>query len=59
MERIDYLGLESFACPAARQFNALKRGEQEAFLDLIEDTASTTEGLCYSVHILFIGRKTQ
>lgn len=57
MEKIEYIGLESFACSAPKQFNELNEKEKEAFMDLLQETAGTMEGLCYSDHLLFIGKK--
>ena len=49
-------GVESFAAARQRKLRDLSADEREAWLDLIEQTGLTPEGLAQSDHWLFIGR---
>ena len=52
-------GVESFSTVWQPMLNDLSSAEAEAWLDLIERTGPTVEGLCCSDHFLFVGRKIQ
>ncbi len=52
------LGVESFTGgPSQKSLTGLSAGEQAAWLELVEATAATPEGLGMADHFLFIGRK--
>ncbi len=51
------LGVESFASVWQAELARLDAAESSAWLDLIEQTAATPEGLGVSDHFLFIGKK--
>jgi len=50
-------GVESFASPWQESVTNLAPTEVEAWLDLVEETGSTPEGLGMADHFLYIGRK--
>lgn len=50
-------GVESFASPWSDSINNLASTEVEAWLDLVEATGNTPEGLGLTDHFLYIGRK--
>lgn len=50
-------GVESFASPWPDSINNLALTEMEAWLDLVEATGNTPEGLGMTDHFLYIGRK--
>jgi len=54
---IALIGVESFASPWQDSFNNLAPGAAAAWLDLIETTGTTAEGLGMTDHFLYIGRK--
>jgi SAM-dependent methyltransferase len=56
-EELALLGVESFAATWQRMLNDLEPKVASAWLDLVEETATTVEGLGQSDHILFIGRR--
>jgi SAM-dependent methyltransferase len=56
-ERVAFLGVESFATSWQKIFNGLPASEAELWLDLVEETGRTPEGLGQSDHFLFVGRK--
>ena len=56
-ERRAFLGVESFATMYQKTFNELSAAESELWLDLIEETGMTPEGIGQSDHFLFVGRK--
>ncbi|HTT62185.1 MAG TPA: methyltransferase domain-containing protein [Bryobacteraceae bacterium] len=51
-------GVESFTAAWQPTLNVLPAAESEAWLDLIEATGQTAEGLGFSDHFLYVGRKT-
>ena len=52
-----FLGVESFAAPWQKIFGDLPAAERELWLDLVEETGQTPEGIGQSDHFLFVGRK--
>ncbi len=50
-------GVESFAAPWQERFHALDAAEREFWLDVIEATAETIEGVGQSDHFLYVGRR--
>jgi ubiquinone/menaquinone biosynthesis C-methylase UbiE len=56
-EPVAFLGVESFTAAWQDIFGKLSATEQERWLDLVEETAQTPEGIGQSDHFLFIGRK--
>ena len=51
------MGVESFTTPWQKIFSGLSAAEAELWLDLVEETGRTPEGLGQSDHFLFVGRK--
>jgi SAM-dependent methyltransferase len=56
-EELQLIGLESFTSPAPDHLNGEPAEDQELWLDLVEVTGATFDGLAYSDHFLYIGRK--
>jgi len=56
-EEVVFLGVESFTTPWQKIFSDLPVSEAELWLDLVEETGQTPEGIGQSDHFLFIGRK--
>ena len=56
-EEIALVGVESFSMAWQPTLNDLPPEEAEAWLDLIAITGQTPEGLSYSDHFLYIGRR--
>ncbi len=56
-ERVTLVGLEAFTSPAPNELNDKPPEERELWLDLVERIGATPEGVAYSDHFLFIGRK--
>ncbi len=56
-QEVTLTGVESFASPWPEAIKELASEEIEAWLDLIEETGRTPEGLGMSDHFLYIGRK--
>ncbi len=56
-QEIAVAGVESFSAPWQERLNAMSADEAAAWLDLIERTGTTPEGLACSDHFLFVGRK--
>ena len=56
-EELALVGLESFTSPAPDHLNRIPAEDRELWLDLVEKTGATAEGLAYSDHFLFIGRR--
>jgi SAM-dependent methyltransferase len=56
-EKMAFVGVESFTAAWQHFFGGLSGGEKEAWLDLVEDTNQTPEGLGQSDHFLYVGRK--
>jgi len=56
-EQVAFLGVESFTTPWQKIFSGLPAAEAEMWLDLVEETGGTPEGLGQSDHFLFVGRK--
>ena len=50
-------GAESFTMAWQGEFLKLPPEEQELWVDLVEKTALTSEGMAYSDHFIFVGRK--
>jgi SAM-dependent methyltransferase len=53
---ITLAGVESFTAPWQYRLNELPEAERKLWLDLVETTSTTAEGLAYSDHFLYIGR---
>ncbi|QXD13688.1 class I SAM-dependent methyltransferase [Rhodocaloribacter litoris] len=58
-EELALVGVESFTSVWQSQLNNLSDNEREAWLDLVERTGRTIEGISQSDHFLFIGKKRQ
>jgi SAM-dependent methyltransferase len=56
-DEIAMLGVESFAAALQPCLGTLPVSERDAWLDIIERTCGTLEGLAASDHFLFVGRK--
>ncbi|MGL5943086.1 MAG: class I SAM-dependent methyltransferase [Waterburya sp.] len=56
-EQITFIGVESFTAPFPTAANGLSRQELEVWLDLVDATGTTPEGLGMSDHFLYIGRR--
>ena len=56
-EKVAFLGVESFTTSWQKIFSGLPAAEAELWLDLVEETGQTAEGLGQSDHFLFVGRK--
>lgn len=56
-DQMALVGVESFANGAQAILPSLPPVERAAWLDLIEQTGSTVEGLAFSDHFLYIGRR--
>jgi hypothetical protein len=56
-ETTAFLGVESFLGAWQGLFRELSKAEQELWLDLVEETGRTPEGVGQSDHFLFIGMK--
>jgi SAM-dependent methyltransferase len=56
-ERVAFLGVESFTAAWQNIFGDLPAVEKEQWLDLVEETGQTPEGIGQSDHFLFVGRK--
>jgi len=56
-DEIALLGVESFTAPWPEAATKLTAPELEEWLDLVEATASTPEGLGMADHFLFIGKR--
>lgn len=57
LEPAVFLGVESFTAAWQPTLNELPADEVEAWLDLVEKTGATPEGLGASDHFLYVGRK--
>jgi SAM-dependent methyltransferase len=56
-EELALTGVESFSAAWQSTLNDLPPAEAEAWLDLIERTGQTAEGLGFADHFLYVGRK--
>jgi SAM-dependent methyltransferase len=56
-EKVAFLGVESFTAAWQSIFGGLPAEEKELWLDLVEETSQTPEGIGQSDHFLFVGRK--
>lgn len=56
-QTLTLIGVESFAAPWPESISTLEPSKLEAWLDLIEVTGTTSEGLGMADHFLYIGRK--
>ncbi len=56
-EELAFTGVESFSAAWQTTLNDLPPAEAEGWLDLIERTGQTAEGLGLSDHFLYVGRK--
>jgi SAM-dependent methyltransferase len=56
-EKLAFLGVESFTAVWQKTFSELPEAEKELWLDLVEETGQTPEGIGQSDHFLFVGRK--
>jgi 2-polyprenyl-3-methyl-5-hydroxy-6-metoxy-1,4-benzoquinol methylase len=56
-DQVAMIGLESFSAPFATTVHRLAPAQVEAWLDLVETTGQTPEGLVMSDHFLYIGRR--
>lgn len=57
LEPVALLGVESFTAAWQPTLNSLPPDEAEAWVDLVEKTGATPEGLGQSDHFLYVGRK--
>jgi ubiquinone/menaquinone biosynthesis C-methylase UbiE len=57
-EEIALLGTESFTSAWQDQWKSKSAADMAGWLDIVEATGRMTEGLAYSDHFLFIGRRT-
>ena len=55
-DEASFVGLESFTGSRQKIFCELSPDTQQAWLDLVEATAATAEGIGLSEHFLFVGR---
>ena len=55
--QVAMIGIESFSAPFATTIQTLELKQVEAWLDLVEATGQTPEGLIMSDHFLYIGKK--
>jgi 2-polyprenyl-3-methyl-5-hydroxy-6-metoxy-1,4-benzoquinol methylase len=55
--QVAMVGVESFAAPFATTMHTLEPNAVEAWLDLVEVTGHTPEGLVMSDHFLYVGKK--
>ena len=58
-DEVTFLGLESFTGPWQQALTGLLPAEAEAWLDLVERTGCTAEGLGMSDHFLYVGCKAE
>jgi ubiquinone/menaquinone biosynthesis C-methylase UbiE len=56
-EEIALAGVESFTSPWQGRFAELPDDEKRLWLELVERTGTTAEGLAYSDHFLFVGKR--
>jgi SAM-dependent methyltransferase len=56
-DQVAIIGVESFSAPFATTIHTLTPAQVEAWMDLIEATGQTPEGLVMSDHFLYIGKK--
>ena len=56
-EKVASLGVESFTAVWQNIFCDLPAAERELWLDLVEETGGSLEGIGQSDHFLFVGRK--
>jgi ubiquinone/menaquinone biosynthesis C-methylase UbiE len=56
-EKMAFVGVESFTSAWQGIFGDLPVAEKEVWLDLVEDTCQTPEGIGQSDHFLYVGRK--
>ncbi|HMD84638.1 MAG TPA: class I SAM-dependent methyltransferase [Terriglobia bacterium] len=56
-DKVAFLGVESFTAVWQKIFSGLPPAEAELWLDLVEETGQTPEGIGQSDHFLFVGRK--
>jgi hypothetical protein len=54
---VAFLGVESFTTVWQKIFSDLSAAEEELWLDLVEETGQTPEGIGQSDHFRFVGRK--
>ena len=55
--KVAFLGVESFTAAWQEIFGDLPAAEKEIWLNLVEETGQTPEGIGQSDHFLFVGRK--
>jgi len=58
-EEVAMVGVESFTSPIQDVFRALPVAEQEVWLDLVEATGQTPEGIGQSDHLLLVAKKKE
>lgn len=56
-EKVSLIGIESFTAPFPTAGNQLPAQELEVWVDLVEATGTTLEGLGMSDHFLYVGRR--
>ena len=56
-EQVAMIGLESFSAPFSTTVHTLAPEQVEAWMDLVETTGQTPEGLVMSDYFLHIGKK--
>lgn len=54
----DFLGLESFTAHLQSKIKEESSEMQQFWINLVEETCRTEEGICCSEHILFVGEKS-
>lgn len=55
--QVAMIGIESFSAPFTTTIHTLELEQVEAWIDLVEATGQTPEGLVMSDHFLYIGKK--
>lgn len=56
-EQVAIIGVESFSVPFSTSVHRLEPEQVEAWMDLVEATGQTPEGLGMSDHFLYVGKK--
>jgi hypothetical protein len=56
-EELALVGTESFTAPWQDEWKSKSPADIARWLDIVEATGTTVEGLAYSDHFLFIGRR--
>jgi 2-polyprenyl-3-methyl-5-hydroxy-6-metoxy-1,4-benzoquinol methylase len=56
-DQVAMIGVESFSAPFATTIHTLELEQVEVWMDLVEATGQTPEGLVMSDHFLYVGKK--